>query len=116
MGSLAAGQVALLRFPFSDLTGSKLRPALLVAEAGRGDWIACQITSNPYADPRAIALPSDAFEAGGLQRLSYLRPGKIFTANVRLIEDVRGTLKARVFEHARAVLVELILGASLASR
>ncbi len=54
MGSFAAGQVVLLPFPFSDLTQNKLRPALLLAKAGRGDWIACQITSNPYADPHAI--------------------------------------------------------------
>ena len=116
MGPLAAGQVVLPGFPFSDLTGSKLRPALLVADAGRGDWIACQITSNPYADTNAIPQSADAFSAGGLQRISYLRPGKIFTANVRLVEDVRGTLQAMVFEQARAVLVEMILGASVAAR
>ena len=47
MGPLAAGQVVIVRFPFSDLTRSKLRPAVVLAEAGRGDWLLCQITSNP---------------------------------------------------------------------
>ena len=61
MGTFAAGQVILLPFPFSDLTRSKLRPALLLADAGRDDWIACQITSNPYADPHAIALATEDF-------------------------------------------------------
>ena len=61
MGAFAAGQVVLLPFPFSDLTQSKSRPALLLASVGRGDWIACQITSNPYADPLAIELQNDAF-------------------------------------------------------
>lgn len=37
MGAFAAGQVVLLPFPFSDLTRSKLRPALLLADAGRDD-------------------------------------------------------------------------------
>ena len=78
MGPFAAGQVVLLPFPFSDLTRSKLRPALLLADAGRGDWIAGQITSNPYADPRAVVLQDAAFEQGGLQRVSYVRPGKLF--------------------------------------
>ena len=69
MGPFAAGQVVLLAFPFSDLSRSKLRPALLLAAAGRGDWIACQITSNPYADPRAIPLAEAAFVTGGFGRV-----------------------------------------------
>jgi mRNA interferase MazF len=39
MGAFAAGQVVIVRFPFSDLTASKLRPAVVLADAGRGDWI-----------------------------------------------------------------------------
>ena len=34
MGTLAAGQVVIVHFPFSDLTASKLRPAVVLAEAG----------------------------------------------------------------------------------
>ncbi len=33
----AAGKVVLVRFPFSDLSESKLRPAIVLAGAGRGD-------------------------------------------------------------------------------
>ena len=50
----AAGAVVLVRFPFSDLSQTKLRPAVVLADAGRGDWILCQVTSNPYGDPRAV--------------------------------------------------------------
>ena len=49
MGPFAIRQVVLLPFPFSDLTASKLRPALVLANSGKGDWVLCQITSNPYA-------------------------------------------------------------------
>ena len=75
MGPFAARQVVLLPFPFSDLSRSKFRPAAVLAEAGRGDWILCQITSNPYADPRAVEVGTGDFETGGLQRTSYARPG-----------------------------------------
>jgi mRNA interferase MazF len=44
----------------------KLRPALLVADAGRGDGIACQITSNPYADAYAITLTESEVDEVGL--------------------------------------------------
>ena len=54
MGLLTTGTVVLVRFPFSDLSRTKLRPAVVVADAGRGDWVLCQITSKPYGDPSAI--------------------------------------------------------------
>ncbi len=43
----SAGAVVLFPFPFSDLSQAKLRPAVALEDAGRGDWILCQITSNP---------------------------------------------------------------------
>jgi mRNA interferase MazF len=81
MGAFASRQVILLPFPFSDLSASKLRPALVLADAGKGDWVLCQITSNPFADPLAVELKDPDFSAGGLQRVSYARPGKLFTAH-----------------------------------
>ena len=52
----AAGQIILVPFPFSDLTQAKLRPAVVLADAGRGDWILCQVTSNPYGDANAVGI------------------------------------------------------------
>lgn len=51
----SAGAVVLLPFPFSDLSRSKLRPAVILADAGRDDWILCQITSNPYGDTKELS-------------------------------------------------------------
>lgn len=44
------GAVVLVPFPFSDLSNAKLRPAVVLADASRGDWILSQITSNPFGD------------------------------------------------------------------
>ena len=51
----AAGAIVLVRFPFSDLSQSKLRPAVVLANARHGDWILCQVTSKPYGGARAIS-------------------------------------------------------------
>ncbi|VUZ83682.1 hypothetical protein MELA_00035 [Candidatus Methylomirabilis lanthanidiphila] len=76
----AAGAVVLVRFPFSDLSQVKLRPAVVLADAGRGDWILCQVTSKSYGDSRAIELGDASFAMGSLRVTSYARPGKLFTA------------------------------------
>ena len=68
----AAGKVVLVRFPFSDLSQSKLRPAIVLADAGRQDWILCQVTSKPYGDTRAIPLNESGFESGSLRVESYI--------------------------------------------
>ena len=108
MGPFATRQVILLPFPFSDLSASKLRPALLLAAAGKGDWPLCQITSNPYADPRAVTLAEDDFVEGGLQRISHARAGKLFTAHESLFQRAVGELKAE--RHAQVVeaVVEMV--------
>ena len=56
MGTSSAGSIVLVPFPFADLSKSKLRPAVVLAEVGRGDRILCQITSNPYGDRSAVPL------------------------------------------------------------
>jgi mRNA interferase MazF len=81
----STGAVVLVPFPFSDLSSSKLRPAVVLADAARGDWILCQVTSNPYADTRAIELHASDFAQGSLHRASFARPVGLFTAQQRLI-------------------------------
>ena len=104
----AAGTVVLVPFPFSDLSQSKLRPAVVLAEAGRGDWILCQITSNPYSDARAVELSNDDFREGSLQIVSYARPGKLFTASQDLMVTQVGRLKDEPFKRIIDAIVDLL--------
>jgi mRNA interferase MazF len=109
----AAGSIVLVRFPFSDLSQAKLRPAVVLADAGRGDWILCQVTSKPYGDAQAIALDDGSFATGSLRVASYARPGKLFTANHSLMVTQVGTLKPIPFKQIIETVVD-ILQASLA--
>ena len=109
----AAGTVVLVRFPFSDLSQAKLRPAAVLAEAGRGDWLLCQITSNPYGDALAIMLDQASFVTGSLRLVSYARPGKLFTAHSSLMIDQVGHLETVAFRQILEAVIG-ILRASLA--
>ncbi len=104
----AAGAIVLVRFPFSNLSRSKLRPAVAFAKVGRGDWILCQITSNPYSDVSAISLSDEHFRQDGLQRVSCARPGKLFTANYELMLTEVGVLKPEVLKQSVAAVVEVL--------
>ncbi len=108
MGSFAAGQVVIVHFPFSDLSASKLRPAAVLADAGRGDWILCQITSKAYGDPLALTLEDGAFVTGSLRLTSFVRPGKLFTAHSSLVAGLVGELKPGTFARIREDVIRLI--------
>lgn len=106
--SLFVWQVVLLPFPFSDLSNQKLRPALVLADAGRDDWVLCQITSKSYADDRAVELLDTAFAQGGLQLASYARPAKLFTAHASLIRSVAGALNDAAHQRVQEAVVSLL--------
>ncbi len=103
----SVGRVVLVPFPFSDLSQSKLRPAVCLADAGRGDWVLCQVTSTPYGDPSAVPLEAADFATGGLRVASYVRPGKLFTASSGLMVRSVGVLSSSARERVLEAVVAL---------
>ncbi len=87
------GQGTRQKAQVSDLSQSKLRPAVVLADAGHGDWIPCQLTSSPYFDVKAVRLMNTDFKKGSLRVISYARPGKLFTANQELLVSEVGVLR-----------------------
>jgi len=108
MEEFSVGEVVFVRFPFSDLSGQKLRPALLLADAGRGDFVLCQITSQQHADEHAIKLGADDFSKGSLIKVSYIRSAKLFTANARIIEKTAGRVKPEVIQRVVSKIASLL--------
>ena len=102
------GGIVLVPFPFSDLSQAKLRPAAVLADAARGDWILCQITSNPYGDSKAIHLAPSSFTSGSLRAESYARPGKLFTANRDLIIAQVATLTPQAHQSLVEAVVRIL--------
>jgi len=97
MGVPANREIVLVPFPFSDLSQTKVRPAVCLADAQNGDWILCQVTSSPYGDPIALSLSAVDFESGGLLGHSFARPAKLFTAHQSKVLRVVGKLNDAAF-------------------
>lgn len=92
MGKFAVGSVVLVTFPFSNLKGQKVRPALILANAEFDNLILCQITSKSYTSKAAICIKPNNFSEGSLPITSYVRPDKLFTADATIIKDTAGQL------------------------
>ena len=108
MATFMKGDVVVVPFPFSDLSSSKRRPALVLADLPGGDIILCQITSQFARDISAVSLTNADFISGVLQVDSNVRPNKLFTADKAIIAYKVGTISAGkyndVYEQIRLLL------------
>ena len=68
MVTFGIASVVLIDFPFSDLSRTKLRPAVVLAQSRNEDWILCQITSNAKIDEKVVEINSSDFAKGSLQK------------------------------------------------
>ena len=93
MEKLVKGDVVVLPFPFSDLSASKKRPALVISPLDGDDLILCQITSQLRQDKYSIVLTNFDFKQGNLKVESNIRPNKLFTAERSLIQYKIGSIK-----------------------
>lgn len=108
MGAFVKGDVVILPFPFSDLTGARRRPAVVVAELLGDDVILCQITSQARTDSYAIPLARGDFASGGLNQPSVVRPNRLFTADSRLISYRAGVLRPAMSETVIERIVSIL--------
>ncbi len=91
------GSVVLVPFPFTDLSGRKRRPALVVSPEGfhDEDLILCAITSRlpqTLSEWEASLEAKDMVEQN-LPKKSVIKVGKLFTMHRNLIAKRFGTIK-----------------------
>lgn len=110
MERFVKGDVVVVPFPFTDLTQSKRRPALVLAELEGGDLILCQITSQQVRDRYAIALEETDFETGSLRQKSNIRPNRLFTADRHIVLYRVGRLKREKIDEVIEKVVEILRG------
>ena len=90
----AFGSIILTRFPFTDLTGDKRRPALVVSRDNdrRSDLVVCFITAVPRAGPDMVAIA--ATPGTGLKVPSVVRFDKLATLDRAVIAGRLGEAPA----------------------
>jgi len=106
-------KIVLVRFPFDDLSASKVRPALCLTEptGAHNHVVLAFITSQPPPQ----ALPSDLvidpthadFGATGLRVRSAIRLHRLMTVSTDIVMRELGVLSATLLEDVAARLRRL---------
>jgi mRNA interferase MazF len=79
------GDIVLIPYPYTDLSGTKKRPVILLTEADQfGNHIVAKITSVLRNDPFAFLL-NDQDLSVAFYRLSEVRTNELFTVSDTLI-------------------------------
>jgi len=102
------GEVIFLRFPYTDLSQTKNRPAVVLAQLPNNDMLVCQVTSRDKNDPDAVALEANDFANGGLPKRSFALPGQLFTANTSIVTHQAGQLNDSVVNEIVDRIVRLL--------
>ncbi|MFN4145514.1 MAG: type II toxin-antitoxin system PemK/MazF family toxin [Runella sp.] len=108
MATFVKGDIVVLPFPFSDLSASKRRPALVLVDLEGDDIILCQITSKNTKDSYAITLDNSDLVNGFLSQISNVRPNRLFTADKKIIAYTLGRIAHNKFKQVADAINEMI--------
>ncbi|MEI7709095.1 MAG: type II toxin-antitoxin system PemK/MazF family toxin [bacterium] len=94
-----AGDIILTPFPFTDLSGNKVRPALVLgAQSGGDDVTVCFISSNVSQKVHKLDVLVDSteksFQKTGLKLQSIIKITKIATLDKAVVLGKIGVLDA----------------------
>jgi mRNA interferase MazF len=108
--------VVLVRFPYTDLTGSKVRPAVIVTAdkyLSQAEDVLCAFISSVLPDPM---LPTDIivssthpdFRKTGLKRSSVIRTHKLVLLDRELVYSKLGDLAPMLSKQMNAGLIDAL--------
>ncbi|WP_353929599.1 type II toxin-antitoxin system PemK/MazF family toxin [Okeanomitos corallinicola TIOX110] len=110
-----AGQIVLFKFPQTDLTIGKLRPALLIKPLSNGydDWLVCMIstkTGQELTGLDEIITPNDQdFKQTGLKSESVVRVSRLAVVSEKILLGKIGEVSVERLERIKINLATWIL-------
>jgi mRNA interferase MazF len=103
--------IILIEYPFSDMEGSKIRPALVISNdvcnSASSDFIALPLTSIIKDEPYSIIITSKDLYFGNLDKPSRIRANKMLCLEKNLVLGRIGILREEVFEEVRDSVVSV---------
>lgn len=90
------GDVVTVPFPFSDLSATKVRPALVISSRSHNegpDLVVCAITSNTKDSVHTVLFEPGDMSKPQVPRASRVKVGKLATIHKDLVRTAYGRLK-----------------------
>lgn len=115
------GQIALIPFPFTDLSAAKLRPVVLLCRTpGRfDDWLVCMISSRlQQAEPgfdEIIAQNDIDYATSGLKVSSVLRLSRLAVVGGTILVGAIGSIEKERLARIRKRIAGWIEGKEVIS-
>ena len=100
------GDIVLIPFPFTDLTGNKTRPAIILIESEE-DITVCFITSQ-LSYQNEFDIPIKPSPLNGLKKPSIIRLSKLATIDKELVIGLLGNLDEHYLELVNKTLIQLL--------
>jgi len=107
MERFVRGDVVVLPFPYTDFSGAKKRPAVVVANLKGQNVILAQITTSQRNDEDLVNLKRKDFDSGALSSDSFIMVSLIFTSNSSRISYKAGKLNPEKIKEIQNKLVEV---------
>jgi mRNA interferase MazF len=108
MGTFAKGDVIIASLSYSDFSGGKRRPALVVAAPAGLDPVLSLITTRSRGDSFDVVITKTDFVSGGLNVDSYVRTCHLFTLDPKMIDYVAGRLKTEKIKEITSKIVKML--------
>jgi mRNA interferase MazF len=101
MSDLLPGEIVVLPFPYTDLSSSKLRPALVISDAefneAGPDVVVCAITSRLRNSSQSVLIGQEDLERGALPRPSRVKVANVVTIDKTIVRKRVARLKPAPF-------------------
>ena len=105
-------EIILIKFPFSDLTGAKVRPALVISNNGYNDSnldaFVLAITSNLSPNLYKIMIDNKDLEHGNLPVKSAIRVDKAFSVLQSKVLKIQAKVKAEKMQEVKLIMQQLL--------
>lgn len=106
------GEIIIVPFPFSDLTGTKQRPVLVLSKSDYNlecdDIITCGITSNLKNSKFSVLLENKDLIEGQIPAASRIKVDKLFTLEKTIVIKKIGRINKEIFDKVKTEFFRLI--------
>ena len=106
------GTIVLVPFPFTDLTGAKVRPALIISTSLPGDDVVVLFISSKRVAIGKFDVLVEPTKQNGLKITSVIKSSKIATLDKKMILGELGSLESKTMSQvAKKLRLILLCGA-----